>query len=164
MPIKAIDTRYGGYLFRSRLEARWAVFFDQLGLKWDYENEGYELPSGRYLPDFSLPAFNLLVEIKPEPSEALIDEDTLIFPDEPVPGLREKRFARELARLNKPTVIFYGDPWKTFTNESKRVFAPGDYWGNTRAWQDLRVAIMTEEGLAAAKYAREARFEHGAKP
>ena len=32
--IKAIETSYKGYLFRSRLEARWAVFFDALGLVW----------------------------------------------------------------------------------------------------------------------------------
>lgn len=30
--MKAIETRYKGYRFRSRLEARWAVFFDALGL------------------------------------------------------------------------------------------------------------------------------------
>lgn len=52
---KAIETRYKGYRFRSRLEARWAVFFDALGTKWEYEKEGYELPSGHYLPDFWLP-------------------------------------------------------------------------------------------------------------
>jgi hypothetical protein len=28
--IKAIETSYKGYRFRSRLEARWAVFFDAL--------------------------------------------------------------------------------------------------------------------------------------
>lgn len=50
--LKAIETAYKGYRFRSRLEARWAVFFDALGLRWEYEPEGYELPSGRYLPDF----------------------------------------------------------------------------------------------------------------
>ncbi len=51
--IKAIETSYKGYRFRSRLEARWAVFFDSLGVKWEYELEGYALPSGRkYLPDF----------------------------------------------------------------------------------------------------------------
>jgi hypothetical protein len=50
--LKAIPTHYRGYHFRSRLEARWAVFFDALGLKWEYEPEGFELPSGRYLPDF----------------------------------------------------------------------------------------------------------------
>jgi hypothetical protein len=51
---RAIETRYKGYRFRSRLEARWAVFFDALGLKWEYEPEGFELPSGRYLPDFKV--------------------------------------------------------------------------------------------------------------
>jgi hypothetical protein len=50
--IKAIETHYKGCRFRSRVEARWAVFFDSLGLKWEYEKEGFELPSGRYLPDF----------------------------------------------------------------------------------------------------------------
>ena len=43
MSIKAIETEYKGYRFRSRLEARWAVFFDALGLKWDYEPEGFDL-------------------------------------------------------------------------------------------------------------------------
>jgi len=54
-PIKAIETRYAGCLFRSRLEARWAVFFDTLGITWQYEPQGYELQSGNYLPDFYLP-------------------------------------------------------------------------------------------------------------
>ncbi len=52
--IKAIETRYRGYRFRSRLEARWAVFFDALGIEWEYEAEGFQLPSGWYLPDFRL--------------------------------------------------------------------------------------------------------------
>lgn len=54
--IKAIETRYAGCRFRSRLEARWAVFFDQLEIEWQYEPQGFESPSGnRYLPDFYLP-------------------------------------------------------------------------------------------------------------
>lgn len=53
--IKPIETEYSGVRFRSRLEARWAVFFDALGISWEYEPEGFELPSGRrYLPDFRL--------------------------------------------------------------------------------------------------------------
>jgi len=65
--IKAIETRYKGYRFRSRLEARWAVFFDALGIEYQYEPEGYELPSGTlYLPDFYLPQLHLWVEVKPE--------------------------------------------------------------------------------------------------
>lgn len=65
MTIKAIETLYKGYRFRSRLEARWAVFFDALGVKWEYEKQGYALPSGCYLPDFWLPDLNMWVEIKP---------------------------------------------------------------------------------------------------
>lgn len=64
MQPRAIETRYKGYRFRSRLEARWAVFFDALGLRWEYEPEGFELPSGRYLPDFYLPQYGLWVEVK----------------------------------------------------------------------------------------------------
>lgn len=53
MGVKAIETRYKGYRFRSRLEARWAVFFDALGLRWEYETEGFDLgDAGYYLPDF----------------------------------------------------------------------------------------------------------------
>jgi len=51
--IKAIETHYKGYRFRSRLEARWAVYFDAIGAKWQYEPEGYDLEElGYYLPDF----------------------------------------------------------------------------------------------------------------
>ena len=50
----AIQTRYAGCYFRSRIEARWARFFDALGIQWEYEPQGFDLPSGRYLPDFQL--------------------------------------------------------------------------------------------------------------
>lgn len=57
--IKAIPTTYKGIPFRSRLEARWAMIFDQLGIDWIYETEGYDIPvcdgvTIRYLPDFLL--------------------------------------------------------------------------------------------------------------
>ena len=53
--IKPIETVYNGYRFRSRLEARWAVFFDALGIKYEYEPEGYTLQDGtKYLPDFMI--------------------------------------------------------------------------------------------------------------
>jgi len=62
---QAIQTLYKGYRFRSRLEARYAVFFDNLRIKWRYEAEGYVLKSGAYLPDFHLPDLDFHVEIKP---------------------------------------------------------------------------------------------------
>ena len=52
MMIKAIETEYAGCLFRSRLEARWAVFFDALDVQWEHEPDGFETSAGRYLPDF----------------------------------------------------------------------------------------------------------------
>lgn len=53
--MKAIETKYKGYRFRSRLEARWAVFFDALKIKWAYEAEGFDLGNGiYYLPDFTI--------------------------------------------------------------------------------------------------------------
>lgn len=65
MEIKSIQTQYNGYLFRSRLEARWAVFFDELGIKYEYETEGYDLGElGWYLPDFYLPEEKWFVEVK----------------------------------------------------------------------------------------------------
>lgn len=54
MSFKAIDTKYNGYKFRSRLEARWAVFFDQLHVPYLYEPEGFDLDGVWYLPDFFL--------------------------------------------------------------------------------------------------------------
>jgi hypothetical protein len=70
--IKAISTKYKGYNFRSRLEARWAVFFDIIGLNWEYEIEGYDLGEmGYYLPDFIITSpynHKYVYEIKPRGS------------------------------------------------------------------------------------------------
>ena len=68
MSIDAIETHYAGCRFRSRLEARWAVFFDFLGIPWDYEPQGYEVGEKRrrYLPDFWLPSLGVWVEVKGE--------------------------------------------------------------------------------------------------
>lgn len=55
--MKAIETSYAGCRFRSRLEARWAVFFDHLGIDWRYEPQGFDLRTRRYLPDFYLHNF-----------------------------------------------------------------------------------------------------------
>ena len=76
------ETLYKGIQFRSRLEARWAVFFDALGLKWEYEPEGYRMEDGTcYLPDFYVHDIKghvgktpygdgIFIEVKGELSEA----------------------------------------------------------------------------------------------
>lgn len=105
MNLKAIETEYHGYLFRSRLEARWAVFLDALRIPWDYEQEGFDLPGvGYYLPDFRLLDQDLWLEIKPTD-----------------PTHDEKRKAQALAeqsgnnvailhgRITVPTMHWFGD-------------------------------------------------------
>lgn len=69
MTIEAIETRYKGYRFRSRTEARWAVFLDALKVPYAYEKEGLVTAAGPYLPDFTLypddERRECLLEIKP---------------------------------------------------------------------------------------------------
>lgn len=61
----ATETVYSGVTFRSRLEARWALFFDCVGWDWDYEPCLYKVARHMaYLPDFHLPGLNLWVEVK----------------------------------------------------------------------------------------------------
>lgn len=70
---KAIKTVYGGHKFRSRTEARWAVFFDKLKIPYLYESEGYDLDGLWYLPDFWIESWNAFVEIKgPVPDDVEI--------------------------------------------------------------------------------------------
>lgn len=65
---KAIETKYGGVVFRSRLEARWAAFFDIIGWRWDYE----PVDLVGWSPDFSVDGsldtpyrYQMLLEVKP---------------------------------------------------------------------------------------------------
>lgn len=51
----AIPTVYKGIQFRSRTEARWAEFFDDIKLPWQYEPEGFTDGETSYIPDFFLP-------------------------------------------------------------------------------------------------------------
>lgn len=69
--IKPIETVYQGYRMRSRLEARWACFFNEMGFKWRYEEEGYKVNGAGYLPDFFLPDLKCFVEIKGQDPTAI---------------------------------------------------------------------------------------------
>lgn len=65
--VKPIETEYNGDRFRSKLEAQWAVVFDALGIKYEYEPEGFELKDGtKYLPDFYFPDQDTYGEVKPD--------------------------------------------------------------------------------------------------
>lgn len=59
----SIPTTYNGVNFRSRLEAKWAAFFDLAGWRWNYE----PIDLNRWIPDFVLHGADgkVLVEVKP---------------------------------------------------------------------------------------------------
>lgn len=63
--IAAKPTKFKETEFRSRLEARWAVFFDALKVRYEYEKTTYSIDGDWYLPDFWLKRW--IVEVKPTP-------------------------------------------------------------------------------------------------
>ena len=74
-PIAARKCAWRGVDFRSSLELRWAVYFDSLGLKWEYEPFFFRSSDGRnYLPDFRIAELGVLVEVKPH-SQSGADAD-----------------------------------------------------------------------------------------
>jgi hypothetical protein len=61
--IKAIETKYDGVLFRSRLEARWAAFFNLCNIPWEYEPYDFD----GWIPDFVIKGVerDIFCEVKP---------------------------------------------------------------------------------------------------
>jgi len=51
---KPFKNWYRGRRMRSKIEAKWGVFFDHVGWKWEHEGEGYYVlgDGSCYLPDF----------------------------------------------------------------------------------------------------------------
>ena len=158
--MKHIQTRYKGYHFRSRLEARWAVYFDAIGWEWLYETEGFSLGGGDfYLPDFLLPECGLWIEVKAEK-----------------PDVDELRKAEKLAVQSGKSVVFaIGLPDAHKLSMGLDGFYDSDgegyienlasldnycfsKWG--RAGWSL-YADPCESDFAACAAARSARFEHG---
>ena len=181
MTIKAIETKYNGYRFRSRLEARWAVFFDTMGIEYQYEPEGYEIDGIRYLPDFLLPQLDLRIEIKG------------VFPS------RDEQ--TKIVKLTKnddrhPLAVFYGDPnpdhhilWWAGRCLQHFMFIECEYCGTigwvsisrqinayfyilrcehkplvTKSFEKNKFVPLPDKSLAAYEAARSARFEYGETP
>lgn len=70
-----IVTVFNSISYRSRTEARWAVFFTHLGLQFHYEPETIKLSSGqRYLPDFYIDDFGTYFEVKPANDDIVTEE------------------------------------------------------------------------------------------
>ena len=101
--ITPIQTDYKGYKTRSRLEARWLYFFDLMGLKYQYESEGFENKAGlQYLPDVYLPTLNCYVEIK-----------SAHIKDTPKGEEAERKLSALFGDIDQPIcLILYGDPYE----------------------------------------------------
>lgn len=192
--IKAIETRYKGYRFRSRLEARWAVFFDTLGLKWEYEPEGFETKAGWYLPDFYLPEMDLWIEVKPDRSAKKIHEDDmdkmLFFVFDSRKGLLlldGTPEAKVYSLIEPSTLCGIGcqtwDPFSDFACKDcvesgkarpttvmtkvcwhPKYLPPINHEGVPRLYWQPHNGEEKETPLYAINAARSARFEHGEVP
>jgi len=72
--IRPIETYYDGHWYRSRLEARWAVVFNYLGVDFEYEPEGFDLGNGlKYLPDFRVKCYGKRGDYKSDPFDLYIE-------------------------------------------------------------------------------------------
>ena len=136
--IKAIETKYKGYRFRSRTEARWAVFFDAMGVAWEYEKEGYDIDGKWYLPDFYLPKYSggCFAEIKGQ--DFTFDEAFLCL-----------RLSEE---TQKHCILLDGIP--------SAMRYPMCIWSMDHN-RSIAGAICLSESKRSVEIARSARFEHG---
>lgn len=178
--MKAIETRYAGCLFRSRLEARWAVFFDTLGIEWQYEPEGFQLSDGRwYLPDFRLIACGTWIEVKG--SRDALDIDLLGQAACDLPNgqgeMAGSTLLMILGDIPRPAETDWG--WPSLESHADEpgtaygvIYGFGSYHKNERPWWldhcMCEPAFLTptleryEPGVPAAyAAARSARFEYG---
>jgi hypothetical protein len=138
MDIHPLETWYQGHRFRSRTEARWAVFLDTLGIPYRYECDGYDLGGTWYLPDFWLPDQYLWLEIKGK---------TPIEPEQRLAWL----LALESYRL---AVVFGGNVWHTTPGY---LFVPRDtfhaitpcFWALCRRCNSLGLHWAIEPSLGA---------------
>jgi hypothetical protein len=186
MTIKAIETHYNGYCFRSRLEARWAVFFDAAGIRYEYEKEGYDLDGVRYLPDFWLPDLSCWYEIKPglpskeeqDACEALGDHTgnpQVICCG--VPGSEELLIYCFDYKDSSAGMGWWEEPYWSLGHDRKPVFCSNDNCGSREfltpgyeGWagmKQIRDCLPHRESQAIFwpfySAARSARFEHDEK-
>jgi len=184
--MKAIDTYYNGKLFRSRLEARWAVFFDQCGVSYEYEPEGYDLGDGIwYLPDFLLHdvVFNhagykrgqdLYVEVKGKMSSEDAQKIRLFSQEKPILVVGELPLGEDYQTLCESMEDAGHASFEEFNlPEFNFETVDGDYFGaypgidldgyfNLFGNDSTYLDLMDQRGTVIAyRKARCARFEYG---
>lgn len=160
--ITSIDTFYNGNYFRSRLEARWAIYFDQIGLKYEYEPEGLEF-QGKYdyLPDFYLPEKKIYCEIKNK--NAFWMDDCNRLQDGTEKAYRYRKISEELRKDDIPWVMFIGSPYDILFNDAhwyynQDIQLPQDQ----EEWYEKTIrSIISLDYKKYAEISAKVRFEHG---
>lgn len=98
--MKALQATYNGQKYRSRTEAKWALFYRTVGIEYDYELEALDLDGLTYVPDFFLHPFRAWNEIK---GEIINDQAGLLMLE------KCTRLARQ---SNRPVILNFRDPLK----------------------------------------------------
>lgn len=185
--IHAIETLYDGYRFRSRLEARWAVFFNALKMKYIYEPEGFRFSDGTmYLPDFFLPETKTFFEVKGILDELDLHKVNLLALESRKPVVIGKSdfhfqctdaWAEDLFEITGESDSWLakchvcGKPYFLGSNGSYYCRSCGAYDGDGHfsvlldgdgdPWRTIR---GKNEAQKAIELAKQARFEHGETP
>lgn len=184
MNIKPIETIYNGYRFRSRAEARWAVFFDACKIQYMYEPEGFRLSDGTlYLPDFYLPESKTYFEVKGIMSDADMHKIKQLQKDLCVSvaiGYADMTFQSsdnydwggsqtfEIASKDESYIVKCPDCGKVFFMASTGYYGcqccgyyDGDSIFSHSCCGDGKWFGHSEEFKGAFNIAKQARFEHG---
>lgn len=192
--LTALETRYAGRRFRSRTEARWAVFFDYAGIKWEYEPAAFNVTrrlepwnetTRGYLPDFFLPESGVFVEAKgtldAEEMKTVLN-DAACVSDHGIDLVLAGDIYGPWSRQSLPRFHFHKgdllvnawDPWaKTFSVDPWRSVATDSSTYNLALAQRVftnglpkasRSRARSKKWDHALTVAREARFDRGQTP
>lgn len=174
---KAIETKWHGCRFRSKLEAQWAIVFEVMGLEWEYEPMGFRLGNGLwYMPDFVIAGLVgvgdgwCFVEVKGNMTELdrrKVDEFSRYYPiyvvgevpyQDPF-GTQHRKFAKDTA---------FHSLSRLFVERSKGVVESGAIGVGhdgmpeiVPEWEWAGDERATRLAFLAACYAR---FDHGEMP
>ena len=184
--IKAIETEYKGYRFRSRLEARWAVFFDSLGVRYEYEPEGFDLGNGDlYLPDFRVKccgkrgccnpqtSFDLWIEVKGHMTakdarkiirfsgfvedESMPTRPVLILGDIPCPNSYPSSDDCEAYDKMLPDIRIYPFNYLTVDGDYFAAYPAADRYGHFYLWGDDSGYVQDDDKARVQKALENAR-------
>lgn len=144
--VKPSPTIYRGILFRSRLEAKWAIMMDFIGINFVYEPKRFKTELGYYLPDFWLSDLGVWLELKPSTMSG--------------PSFEECRKAQSVSdQERRPCFIVCGFPISEDGYNEGTLFLPGVKPVNFTV-QDLLWSVSRPDRLlySAAAMSAESRL------